>query len=164
MARATCQICDGPLPPRARSLCGAECRRLRNNERAIQNRRAKEAREGRPWHEIYAEQRRAHRKVYRWRERFPEEAARHDATRRARKIGATVGEPFTNGEIFERDGWRCGLCGDGIDQARAWPDPGSASLDHVLPLSKGGAHSRENVQASHLGCNVSKNNRVRRPT
>ena len=63
-------------------------------------------------------------------------------------------------DIYERDSWTCGLCGDGIDPGTAWPDPLSASLDHILPLSKGGHHVPENVQAAHLSCNVRKGNRV----
>lgn len=35
----------------------------------------------------------------------------------------------------------------------------SASLDHVVPLSLGGAHTPENTQASHLICNGRKGNR-----
>lgn len=63
-------------------------------------------------------------------------------------------------DIYERDSWACGLCGEGIDPDVAWPDPLSASLDHILPLSKGGHHVPENVQAAHLSCNVRKGNRV----
>lgn len=63
-------------------------------------------------------------------------------------------------DIYERDSWVCGVCGDGIDPDTAWPDPLSASLDHILPLSKGGHHVPENVQAAHLSCNVRKGDRV----
>lgn len=34
----------------------------------------------------------------------------------------------------------------------------SASLDHILPLSLGGAHSMANVQLAHLSCNHTKSN------
>jgi len=58
--------------------------------------------------------------------------------------------------VFERDGWFCGICGLGIDPGLRWPDRGSASLDHIVPLSIGGDHTYMNVQASHLWCNLSK--------
>jgi 5-methylcytosine-specific restriction endonuclease McrA len=58
--------------------------------------------------------------------------------------------------VFERDGWTCGLCSEPVDPALSWPDPQSASLDHVLPLSRGGSHTMANVQLAHLGCNVEK--------
>jgi hypothetical protein len=36
------------------------------------------------------------------------------------------------------------------------PDRMSVSLDHVVPLSRGGSHSWENVRCAHLSCNVAK--------
>lgn len=80
--------------------------------------------------------------------------------RRARKMGAAVGKSFTNAAVYERDSWECGLCGEPVDSGLEYPDPLSASLDHVVPLSLGGAHSLENVQLAHLSCNVRKGARV----
>lgn len=82
------------------------------------------------------------------------------ARRRALKKGSEVGDPFTNTEIFERDRWRCHLCRRKVKSETLWPDPLSASLDHLVPLSEGGAHSRENVALAHLQCNVRKGNRA----
>ena len=59
-----------------------------------------------------------------------------------------------------RDDWKCGLCSDRIDPDLPHRHPFSASLDHVVPLSKGGAHTYANVQAAHLICNGRKGNRV----
>ena len=67
---------------------------------------------------------------------------------------------FNPVNIFERDGWVCGICREAVDAALEWPDPRSASLDHVVPLTKGGAHSPDNAQCAHLACNVSKGNRA----
>lgn len=47
--------------------------------------------------------------------------------------------------VFDRDGWLCQLCEEPIDAMRRWPDEGSASLDHIVPLSKGGSHTYGNV-------------------
>lgn len=58
--------------------------------------------------------------------------------------------------VFARDGWCCQLCGGPIDATLRSPDPGSASVDHVVPLARGGSHTQDNVQAAHLGCNVRK--------
>lgn len=41
-------------------------------------------------------------------------------------------------DVYERDEWVCGLCSLPVDRELAYPDPSSASLDHILPLSKGG--------------------------
>lgn len=59
-------------------------------------------------------------------------------------------------EIAERDGWRCGLCGEAVTPGLKWPNPDALSLDHILPISKGGRHTPDNVQLSHLRCNWSK--------
>lgn len=58
--------------------------------------------------------------------------------------------------IMERDGPNCGLCGEPIDLRFHSPDPLSRSLDHVIPLSRGGKHRYDNCQAAHLGCNMKK--------
>lgn len=76
--------------------------------------------------------------------------------RRALKAGSSAGEPFSNVDVFNRDGWVCGICSEPVSADAVYPDPLSASLDHVVPLSLGGAHSLENVQLAHLSCNVRK--------
>src|SRR5699024_2990102 len=58
--------------------------------------------------------------------------------------------------FFDRDGWICGICDDPVDRAMEYPDPMSVSLDHIIPLSKGGSHTPENVQCAHLDCNLRK--------
>lgn len=85
----------------------------------------------------------------------PDTWKRYAQDYRARRRGAHV-ETFSPVEIFERDRWICGLCGKKIRKSLRHPDPGSPSLDHVVPLSEGGEHSRRNAQASHLGCNLRK--------
>ena len=95
-------------------------------------------------------------RVERWRAANPDKArvlaVRVRQVRRARLKGAFV-ESVNPTVVFERDGWVCGIC--------ALPIPsGSESLDHVVPLSRGGKHSYENVQAAHLLCNVRKQAKV----
>lgn len=75
--------------------------------------------------------------------------------RRALRAGASSGGPVVLSEIRERDGNVCHLCRETVADA-AWPDPLSPSLDHVVPLSKGGAHDPANVKLAHLRCNVEK--------
>lgn len=75
--------------------------------------------------------------------------------RKARKM-AVASEPYTNAEIAQRDGWRCGICGGKVDPALSWPDPWSISIDHVVPFAEGGDDTKANVQLAHLRCNVVK--------
>lgn len=78
--------------------------------------------------------------------------------RRARKAGAR-NEDYTPQEIADRDGWRCGICGERIGKTRAYPHPRSLSIDHIVPYADGGDNVWVNVQASHLRCNIRKNAR-----
>lgn len=74
---------------------------------------------------------------------------------RAKLFGVEY-QPFSRTTIFERDRWTCGICSRLVDAALSWPHPMSASLDHVIPMSKGGPHLPSNAQCAHLICNVGK--------
>jgi 5-methylcytosine-specific restriction endonuclease McrA len=82
------------------------------------------------------------------------------AEREARKRGANS-EKFSVAEIFERDSWICGICFEPVDRDLKHPDPMSVSLDHITPLSLGGAHTRVNTRCAHLRCNVVRGNRTK---
>lgn len=82
----------------------------------------------------------------------------NDYQRRATRWGVEF-EAFSRAEIFDRDGWVCGICSEPIDRGLLHPDPMSVSLDHIIPMSKGGGHVPLNVTCAHLFCNLSKGNR-----
>lgn len=67
--------------------------------------------------------------------------------RRAMAVSAGV-EPYDREEIFSRDGWRCHICGGIVRD-----DP---SIDHLVPISKGGSDAPINVRLAHLSCNISR--------
>jgi hypothetical protein len=75
--------------------------------------------------------------------------------RRATQHQAATGRPVRLSEIRERDGHRCHICREPVPSA-PYPHPLSASLDHVVPLSRGGIHDPDNVRLAHLKCNVEK--------
>lgn len=83
-----------------------------------------------------------------------------DAAHRARKAGAQVIEVFDRITVFERDAWTCGVCSIPVDADVDALHPDSATVDHIVPLSRGGDHSLVNVQCAHLRCNSIKNDRV----
>lgn len=87
------------------------------------------------------------------RKRTSSGTARH--VRRIRRGDATV-ESFDPREVYDRDGWACGLCGEPVNPEAKYPDPMCPSLDHVIPLVAGGEHSRANTQLAHWYCNVRK--------
>jgi 5-methylcytosine-specific restriction endonuclease McrA len=82
----------------------------------------------------------------------PDVRKERNKRRRARERGASV-ELFKSIEIYKRDGWICQLCKKKVNKRFTYPNPWSASIDHIIPLSKGGGHSRDNVQMAHLICN-----------
>ena len=59
--------------------------------------------------------------------------------------------PMTRRNVFYRDGHCCQYCGLNNDQL---------SIDHVIPRSRGGTDSWENVTTACLRCNVRKGNRT----
>jgi hypothetical protein len=60
-------------------------------------------------------------------------------------------------EIFRRDGWKCHLCGRRTPKRlRGTCDEKAPELDHILPLSKGGDHTVDNVACACRSCNIKK--------
>ncbi|MER5843700.1 HNH endonuclease [Streptomyces prasinus] len=145
-----------------RKQCGKpECKRAFNTDRMRDWNRRHCAKTGQWYHRNYAEQhreysRRRYQEQPHWRVLHPERAALIDARRRMRMLEAQTSEVFAPLDVHTRDGWTCQLCCEPIDQAIAWPHPKSPSVDHIIPLSRGGAHALSNVQSAHLGCNSSK--------
>ena len=75
---------------------------------------------------------------------------------RARRYGVEY-QAFSREHIFERDGWRCQLCGVKVVRCvRGKINQRGATLDHIVPLSQGGGHTEDNVQCACWGCNVTK--------
>ena len=89
-----------------------------------------------------------------WKKANPDKASESVNRRRAWKHGNGPLEKFTRTEIGDRDGWICGICEMPVDKTLQFPDQQSPSLDHVVPLSLGGEHSRANSRISHWICNV----------
>lgn len=96
------------------------------------------------------------RQVNEWNDRRRSNAQ----ARRARQAGSATNASVYLSEVIERDGLRCGICGDAVDMSLVWPHPMSRSVDHIFPIAKGGAHAPENCQLAHLACNVRKGARV----
>jgi 5-methylcytosine-specific restriction endonuclease McrA len=56
---------------------------------------------------------------------------------------------LTRRAVFARDGWVCQYCGNAAE-----------NVDHVMPKSRGGGHSWDNVVAACRRCNSRKENRL----
>lgn len=121
----------------------------RNSERRSQWRRANPA-EARQ-HD--AEQHTRHREARnaqsrQWRSAHPDDVRRYRHERRARLRGQGV-EHVDRLVVLERHDGVCGICGEDVDPFRF-------HVDHIVPLSRGGAHSYANTQPAHALCNQRK--------
>lgn len=72
---------------------------------------------------------------------------------RASNISANPAPALTNSALFTRDRHICLYCGEHYSR-------GHLTRDHVMPLSKGGRDTWENVVSACLHCNVRKGNRT----
>ncbi|MDQ3994499.1 MAG: HNH endonuclease [Actinomycetota bacterium] len=67
------------------------------------------------------------------------------------RVPRSVQRKISRRALFARDKWRCQYCGT---------DGGKLTLDHVVPRSRGGDSSWENVVTSCAPCNLRKGNRT----
>jgi 5-methylcytosine-specific restriction endonuclease McrA len=76
--------------------------------------------------------------------------------RAARKRATSVG-PVSYRRILKRDGFICWIC--------LYPISGGTlreiHFDHIIPLSKGGSHTEDNIQVAHVKCNLRKHASIR---
>jgi 5-methylcytosine-specific restriction endonuclease McrA len=88
--------------------------------------------------------------VVRWNEQNPEKSAanRRKAVlaSRARAVGIAAKPGDLDPQVvFDRAGGCCSMCGEALPE-KGW------HLDHIVPLSQGGAHSYDNAQPLHSSC------------
>lgn len=62
-------------------------------------------------------------------------------------------DPEKRSVIFERDNWICQYCGDKVTKD-------NSTIDHYVPQSKGGNHSKANLRTCCLACNSIKSGKL----
>lgn len=70
--------------------------------------------------------------------------------RQYRKHGASAKE------LAKEHGTSCGVCGEEVDLTLRYPDLMRGSIDHKVPVARGGTSDRSNLQLVHLRCNFRK--------
>jgi 5-methylcytosine-specific restriction endonuclease McrA len=55
--------------------------------------------------------------------------------------------------VFKRDNCKCRICHRSVEEIQL-------SIDHIIPLSKGGSNDISNLQTLCLACNKSKYNKI----
>lgn len=88
-------------------------------------------------------------------------ALRRSAAEQRRRNAERAGDQgITWRTVGGRDGWRCHLCRKKVPQhAGTAHEPNGATVDHLVPISCGGAHSWDNVALAHRKCNLSRGDR-----
>lgn len=62
--------------------------------------------------------------------------------------------------VGAEDGWICHLCALPVDPDEPYWSKMGPTLDHVVPVSRGGTHTRDNVKLAHRSCNSAKRDRM----
>lgn len=84
--------------------------------------------------------------------------------RRASRYGCSeFDDAITLKALVKRDNGICKICGKPTNESditnghigRLYP-----TLDHIIPISKGGTHTWDNVQLAHMSCNAGKCDRL----
>lgn len=79
-----------------------------------------------------------------------------DSVKRAKKNGAEYDCSISLDKLIDRDGLACYLCGKTCTKEdKRWGTfgPDYPTIDHVIPLSKGGSHTWDNVKVACGECN-----------
>lgn len=147
--------------------CGAECRRLGNAAKAAA--RWREYAESRPefkeWDCGWCGSKVKVRSSLQGGKKYHDDCA--VKARRARNRIKTVKRQgvrsdarITHEEVAERDNFTCHLCGELVDMSLPRTSRFGATLDHVIPVSKGGVDSLDNLKLAHWVCNIRKSDKI----
>ena len=84
------------------------------------------------------------------------------ARRRALKYGVAFDETITRSSVFEKNEGKCYLCKieTHLERKAIGYEPNLSTVDHIIPISKGGSHTWESVRNCCLKCNITKHDRI----
>ena len=88
-----------------------------------------------------------------WKKLSPEVRDKNAMARRARMMNCKIIIPFTRREIVLRDGLNCYLCGELLTEK-------TLTIDHFIPLSRGGWHCPSNARICCKPCNQKKSDKI----
>jgi HNH endonuclease len=126
-----------------------ECQKeKRESTKEYNAEKSKEWREANP--ERFAERRDAWSDSHRLQENA---RLRVVSANRRNQMKVSIIEEVDYNEILIRDNYICHICGHVVI-------PSDVQFDHVVPLSRGGTHTYDNIKVSHSLCNRKKGNKL----
>lgn len=88
-----------------------------------------------------------------WREENNDKRREYLSRRRSKQSENSVGS-VSYEKILQGWGFICHICNREIENRS------DLHFDHVIPISKGGAHSEENIRPAHSRCNIRKGSKL----
>jgi 5-methylcytosine-specific restriction endonuclease McrA len=88
---------------------------------------------------------------------------RYESKRRKLRLRGLTTQVVSAKQLYKRGDGLCKLCGLQVDPSLAYPHPMAMTVDHIVPISKGGTQDDANLQLAHSRCNTSKGNRPTPP-
>ena len=80
---------------------------------------------------------------------------------RPERDGTHQGQYETNKRRIYATQSVCGICGNPVDMSLKYPHPMSKTIDHIIPIAKGGHPSDlDNLQLAHWTCNRQKSDKI----
>ena len=68
-------------------------------------------------------------------------------------------ESINSYAVFKKDNWTCRMCSTKVQKVNIYAND-AAELDHIIPISKGGTHTLDNVQTLCRQCNQFKSDKM----
>lgn len=149
LATTKCQWCGGRIEYR-KMFCSAACRKTAKKDRSA----------AKPERCAYCDRWFISRSAH---QQFCSRACQRKASwaaRAAHRRSVRV-ETVSPELVFKRDSYRCHLCGARtLKSKRGTCHDKAPEIDHIIPLSKGGAHSYRNTACACRKCNAMKSNQI----
>lgn len=80
--------------------------------------------------------------------------------RRRLRVRTAPCEAINAVDVYESEDWKCYICNCDCIEWPGFACDEAATLDHVIPLAKGGSHTRDNVRCCCFRCNSHKGDAV----
>lgn len=75
-------------------------------------------------------------------------------TSKVYKLKERRAKQFIRKQLINKNGAVCAICGNPIETMK------DCTIDHIIPISKGGLTTIDNCQLVHKNCNVTKGDKI----